>query len=78
MYHWKVHCPLCEEIEGPPSSYFDNFVEKFCRKKMSSFAVVNEFKEKCNISNKIGHSKFKKDNFLIHVHCLQENMDVKK
>ena len=23
-YHWKVNGPLCEEIEDPPLSYFDN------------------------------------------------------
>lgn len=41
-------------------------------------AVVNEFKEKCKKPNKTVHFKDKDKNFLIHVHCLEENMDVKK
>ena len=45
---------------------------------MSLVADVNEFKAKCLTTDKKLHSEYKNNNFLIHVHCLEENLDIEK
>ena len=45
--------------------------------KMLLSSLVNKFKEKCTIDNKIV-TGLKKDDFLVYICCLQEHMDVEK
>ena len=45
---------------------------------MSLVADVNEFKAKCLITDKKLHSEYKNNNFLIHVHCLEEIWTLRK